>query len=447
MNPEASTLRSRTFFVAVALLLMTASFILTKTARDTLYFSAGGLRSLPLAYAGIAMMGAPIALLTLWVMRLLGSRVARIVSPTLVAFALAGSTFVVEPGAGLSMTLFFMAVPLVFGVLFSMSWLLAAELLRKMPASKLASSYGTIGAASIAGGIVGGTIARAASMSVPPQALFLLAGIVLLVSVAMMGWAQLRFPAEEIIISEEDIANQKDMAKFGALLRTPYARYLLIAAMASAVAGVLIEFQFYFAATVSKKANARFFADLYIFLSLSAFVVQLLVMPKLQKTIGVYRSLLILPLVLVGGVIGLLVHLSVFTGSALRVAEGGLKSSIHRANWEQAYLPLPGASRGSAKLLVDGMGARAGEGVAALFLFGWIRFIAGEDWMSASATSLMVVLLVMLVVWAAAVSRLKAHIRPACSDPKVFRADLPLPDSCVTVATLGPVADPGGAKV
>ena len=64
----------------------------------------------------------------------------------------------------------------------------------------------------------------------------------------------------------------------------------------------------------------------------------------------------------------------------LRLAEGGLKSSIHRVSWEQAYLPLTPGHRGTAKLIIDGAASRIAEGAAALLLFAWMASVAeGAD--------------------------------------------------------------------
>jgi ATP/ADP translocase len=91
---------------------------------------------------------------------------------------------------------------------------------------------------------------------------------------------------------------------------------------------------------------------------------------------------------------------SVLARSVLRVAEGGLKASIHRVNWEQAYLPLRQADRAAAKVLVDGAGARIAEGIAALMLLIWLRFFVGGGSLAGhSAAWLNYALLAAAVLW------------------------------------------------
>ena len=61
----------------------------------------------------------------------------------------------------------------------------------------------------------------------------------------------------------------------------------------------------------------------------------------------------------------------------LRALEGGLRSSVHRVNWEQAYLTIDGPQRAQAKLIIDGMAVRLAEGTVALVLLAWLRLVIG----------------------------------------------------------------------
>lgn len=92
------------------MLLMTAAFMLARTGRDALYFQDGGIQSLPLAYMGVALLALPMA-------------------AVLLSLVLAGVGIVGTPGGSPAMTLFFMLVPVVFGGLFSLAWLLAGEII------------------------------------------------------------------------------------------------------------------------------------------------------------------------------------------------------------------------------------------------------------------------------------------------------------------------------
>lgn len=126
---------------------------------------------------------------------------------------------------------------------------------------------------------------------------------------------------------------------FTTAIRQRYVRLLLAIAALAAICGVLIEFQFYRAASSYAGGAAdrtALFANFYIGLSLTALAIQWFVAPRLQAAIGLTSSLLVLP----GAIVGLLpAVLGLASGTmhaVLRLTEGGLKSSV----------PLLSATRG-----------------------------------------------------------------------------------------------------
>src|SRR5262245_48028586 len=177
---------------------MTAAFMAVKTARDALYFHGDGLHDLPKAYLGITFLSLPLALAMLELMRRLGTRRARWLSTLSAAVALAFFAPFAVPGGGVAMTLFFMSVPLVFGVLFSSAWLLAADLLDQAPRTQLVWSYGRIGGASMLGGVAAGGIAALTSMSAGPQALLALGALLLAASAGVLALGQRRYPMQRL---------------------------------------------------------------------------------------------------------------------------------------------------------------------------------------------------------------------------------------------------------
>ncbi len=110
---------------------------------------------------------------------------------------------------------------------------------------------------------------------------------------------------------------------------------------------MLIEFQFYWAASASgagEREQSRYFANLYLLLNAAALTVQLVVMPRVQRSLGIVGSLMVMPAMLLGGAVLVSLSAGLAARGALRVTEGGLKASIHRANWEQAFLHYSSSS-------------------------------------------------------------------------------------------------------
>lgn len=429
-------LTARTTFVAVAILAMTASFVLIKSGRDALFFLANGIFDLPKAYIGIALLALPMALVTLGIMRTLGPRRARVIVPLVAAMAFAGFFTVVRPGGGLLMTFFFMLVPLVFGVLFSLSWLLAADLLDGAPRDRLVRAYSIIGAASILGGTLGGALAKLFASLMEPRGFLLVGAVLLAISAAVMAAAQRRFPLQMAGTIGLGANPRPSLADFIPLLRQRYSALLLAIGMTGALAGLLIEFQFYIAAATSGntgRENAHFFANVYLVLNGAALVVQLLLLPPLQKRVGLLGGLLVLPLALLGGTSTLLANASIAVRSVLRVMEGGLKSSVHRVSWEQAYLPLSRAQRSLAKLLVDGAGARVAEGLGALIVYVWIQaFMVRRNPSAQDVGWVTYALLLAAALWLWLTRAIRDPLRAAVASADAeseFRLDIPLPDT------------------
>jgi len=189
----------RTFYPSLALFIMTAAFIITKTGRDALYFQqGGGLVDLPKAYLGIACLAGPAAMATMGLMKLCGARGARVIAPISMAALQVIFYFLVRPGGGWEMTLLWILIPLLYGVLLSLVWLLGAELLDLAPRFVLARCYSTLGASSMMGGLAGAAIGRSLAPKLEPEAFFLLGAVGLLGSALVCVWGHARFPAIEV---------------------------------------------------------------------------------------------------------------------------------------------------------------------------------------------------------------------------------------------------------
>lgn len=452
-------LATRTHLMAATMLVVTATFIIAKTGRDALYFANGGILDLPRAYIGIALLSLPVAFGALALMRTIGPRRARVVAPLALAAMLARFAVTAHPAGGAGMTGFFMVVTLAFGALFSMIWLLAADLFQGAPAERLARAYREIGAASILGGVVGGAIARALAPHVEPQQLVLLAAGLLLVAAVGMAAIQGRCapgglrrvqatvrghaaPAEvapEVPLETLPVDGTRmpavaparmKWAGAGHVLRDRYTTRLLVVGMLAAAVGVLIEFQFYLTIAALGRGGrnqAGLFANAYLLLNGLALALQFWVLPWLQRTVGPRGALLVLPGVLLGGGVALLASASVALRAALRVTEGGLKSSIHRTSWEQAFLPFDPGRRPLAKLIVDGGGAHAAEGLTAGVLLLWMRDGTEAAQLARSGVLLAIGVVVCAGLWLRATMGIRADNDAPSSPPDgLFPAMAPL---------------------
>lgn len=387
------------------MLLMTAAFILARTGRDALYFQQDGIQSLPLAYIGVALLSLPMAAVLLFLVRWFGLRRARLAAVAAMTAVLAVAGLAGQPGGGLAMTLFFVLVPVVFGGLFSLSWLLAGEIIGR-DAPDLVSAFSRAGAASILGGLLGAGLARGLAPWLAPRGVLLISAATLAAALLAIVLTHNRFPAIHAAAPAGPIVARP---AFTTALGERYVRLLLAIAALTAFCGVLIEFQFYRAASsyVGGAADRiALFANFYIALGLAGLVLQWFVAARLQAAIGLTSSLLILP----GAIVGLLPAVLGFASgtmhAVLRLTEGGLKSSLHRSSWEQTYLAIGSGCRTEAKLLVDGVGSRLAEGLGAtLLLVGPAAAQGGHG-----SSALMYGLFAASVLWVALTLRARRYL-------------------------------------
>ncbi|MEO8682443.1 MAG: hypothetical protein ABI665_25570, partial [Vicinamibacterales bacterium] len=355
----------------------------------------------------------PMAAGLLSLVRSLGARRARLVATGAMSLVLLVGAVAGTPGGSPAMTFFFMLVPVVFGGLFSLAWLLAGEIIGR-DSPDLASAFSGAGAASILGGLLGAGLARGLAPWVAPRGLLLISAVVLAAAMLAMVLTHRRFsPVEAPVLTGPIVAAPAFTTAFG----QRYVRLLLSIAALTAVCGVLIEFQFYRAAAAYSGADGdrtALFANFYIGLSLAALAIQWFVAPRLQAAIGLTSSLLILP----GAIVGLLpAVLGLASGTmhaVLRLTEGGLKSSVHRSSWEQTYLLIGAGCRTEAKLLVDGVGTRVAEGLCALFLYlGLVGAPAGSG-----SNGLFYALLVASILWVSLTIRARRVLEPGGATPR-----------------------------
>jgi hypothetical protein len=364
----------KTFFPAAALGTLTAAFIIAKTGRDALFFQgAGGLLQLPVVYINIGAATLPLALLFVKAMRIWGARPARIGLLILVAVVLAMAAPFLQPGEGTLLLGVFMFIPASFGLLFASLWLLASDIFEDAEKRTAAHAFSRIGAATLAGGMSGGLVAKGLAFYVDPKWLIFIGALLIAVVAALVLYIHHRFPTN--LLKNKD---KKTLSKSGFLapLANRYAQTLLFISMTGALAGLLIDFQFYAAATAAgmgSKGNAGFFANFYILLNFSSLLLQLFATPKIQDRIGLRGGLMVLPMALIGGATFATAAATALSLSVLRVTEGGLRSSIHRSIWEQAFIAVDSNDRSSVKIAIDGIAARFAEALGAVAILLWLK--------------------------------------------------------------------------
>ena len=441
---EASPHRSQTFLLAFTLGLTTLAFIIAKTGRDALFFQgSGGLLQLPLIYINIAGASLPLALGFVKAMKSWGARPARLGILSIAAGVMAGTAPFLQPGDNTLLLLIFMFIPAIFGLVFASLWLLASDIFETTEKKLAAHAFSKIGAGALAGGMVGGLISKALAAHVDAKWLIFLGAIVIAAMIPLVAHIHNRFPTHVVAKKPGD---EKKKTVFFAPLKNKYSLTLVAIAMTGAFAGLLIDFQFYAAAASSNmggKGNASFFANFYILLNFSSLLLQLFATPKIQDRVGLRGGLMVLPVALTGGAGFVTAAATAFSRSVLRITEGGLRSSVHRSIWEQAFIPVESAERSSVKIAVDGIAARIAEALGAVAILFWLKQIAsgGAIPMPLNTNWLGWATLVTVALWLFITRKMRIEIKKERGEVKAngeFDIDCErFPDQCPCTTELG----------
>jgi ATP/ADP translocase len=434
--------RLRTLLPAFTLGFTTLAFIIAKTGRDALFFQgSGGLLQLPLVYINIGAASLPLALIFVKVMKLWGARPARIGVFLLTAAILAAAAPFLEPGDNPLLLAIFMFIPAIFGLLFASVWLLTTDIFEKTAKREAARAFSRIGAGTLAGGMIGGLIAKGLAPYLDPKWLILLGAVVILGVVSLILQIHRRFPTNIVAKQTSD----KKAGIFTAL-RDKYSLTLLFIAMTGALAGLLIDFQFYAAAAsanMGSKGNTSFFANFYILLNFMSLLLQLFATPTIQDKVGLRGGLMVLPLALIGAASFTTAAATALSRSVLRVTEGGLRSSVHRSIWEQAFLPLDSTERSAVKLAVDGIGARIAEIAGAIAILLWLKQTASKGGLPMPLDTSWIVwfTLATVALWLVITQKLRTQVKEEAGEAKVTPVqDVEcerFPDQCPCTTELG----------
>lgn len=443
MTPRKQTDRA-IVSLALALGFTTLAFIIGKTGRDALFFQgSGGLLQLPVIYINIAGAALPLALLFVKAMKIWGARAARVGILLFAAAVLALAAPFLQPGESTLLLAVFMFIPAIFGIVFASLWLLASDIFENVEKREAARAFSKIGAATLAGGMLGGLIAKGLAPYLHPKWM-IFSGAMMIAAVAVLVRQIHRSFPPNIGTNKGD----EQKSKFGFLvpLSNRYAQTLLFIAMTGALAGLLIDFQFYAAATsanMGSQGNANFFANFYILLNFSSLLLQLFATPTIQDKVGLRGGLMVLPLALIGGATFATAAATALSLSVLRVTEGGLRSSVHRSIWEQAFIPVDAAQRSSVKIAVDGIAARIAEALGALAILIWLKRAApdGKIPMPLDTSWMTWVLLVTVAVWLLITQSLRAQIKKetveSAPTPVIDIDCERFPDQCPCTTELG----------
>jgi AAA family ATP:ADP antiporter len=416
--------RKKAWGAGLILLLMMIGHTTLETARDSLFLSRLPVSQLPWTYGAIALA----ALIAVEVNARLRSRFdhRQLFSLTLLGGAVGCIGFIRLFQLELSWAphAFYVWIAVIATLAIAQFWLLCSEYFTVLQAK---SSFALISAGGLIGAMLGGGIARMTAQYFGELALLVVGAFVFVVT-AFVPRLLSMFRGDPCMVSATPTLAPSDAGK-GGLSRDPrthgYLERILSLTLLSTVGATVVDYLF--KSEVARQVPAadlgNFFGTFNMGLSFVALVLQLFVAPRMMTRGGVGRSLLITPGTLSLAALVALISPGFMAVVLLRGLDGALRFSVHRSSLEVLFLPLSSQTRARWKMVIDVLGQRGGQALAAIAILVCVQFQVEPQLVLLGALGLCVAWLALAAtIETHYVSLFRAKIKAGAIDT---RADVP----------------------
>jgi AAA family ATP:ADP antiporter len=346
--------------------LVITSYYVIKPVRNSLFIERVGADNLPYVYIITALfVGVIISFYSRYADRI--SRQALILG----TFAFLASNLLIfwwllRQGTLLTSGAFYIWAKLYPLLLVSQFFLVANELFTTPQAKRL---FGFIGAGGIIGGIAGSTIAGTfATLVGSSNLLFVSAGILGLCSLLVIVIDRVAEPVRP----RPAPSRERDGVSAWRLLReSDHLRTIAYILGLTIIVSTIVDWQFNKAIELfvpGEDAKTAFFGRFFATLNIASVAIQLLLTSFVLRVFGLGVALLLLPIGLATGSIGIIIHPGLWTSAFAKGAEGSLRYSLDQSTRELLFLPLPAELKYRGKPLIDMVVYRGGTGIAGVIV-------------------------------------------------------------------------------
>ncbi len=347
--------------LTAAFALFMASLYVLKPARDALFLDRFGVRQLPYALLLAALVGGAVAGINARIAR--SVRLRRMILGVflvLMAHLLIFRAILLQKWPW-TIYAFYVWVNLYGLMAASLLWLLANSVFNPREARRL---FGLIGTGSIAGAILGGLFTRQVVGAIGTENLLLVCAGLLGACLLLVRYVR---PGEGVSRREEEAPE----GVLASIARSDLLRLLGVVAGLVAIVTAVADFQYKDVANrafPSKDAKTAFFGEFFACLNAFVFLFQLLLTPRILRTLGVGAALLFLPLSLALGSLSVLFIPGLWGGILVKVGDVGFRHSIHKSATEILFLPVPPGVKQRTKMFIDATVDNLATGLAALLV-------------------------------------------------------------------------------
>lgn len=422
---------------------MMLAHAMLETARDALFLSKVSADRLPWAYLAIALLAVAATRANRWLLARVTLRNALTVSLALGALVTLGFFFARKLDPLVLSFALYVWTGLFATVAVVQFWLLQAAALDVNQAKR---SFAFIGAGGLVGAVLGSGAAGLLLLRFEPSALLLAAAGVLALTALMprVMARPVKSPTGRQRTAHAEIRPGRRGGGMKLVSRDRYLKRLFLMGLLATlvVTGVDYVFKSGLSAAVPPERLGETFALFYGAAGIVALLVQLVLAPRLLRSLGVTRALLVLPLLILIGSVGLVGMIGLLPMLLLKGADSALRHSVHRTSTEILYLPLKSAVRERFKGVAEALGQRGGQAIASILIL--VATACGAT--LAHAAWALVVLSALWVVSVIGlrplyVERFRANLRDASLDTNVQVQDLELDSLEALLAALSSDSD------
>ena len=388
----------RTVLLFTYLFLIITSYVATKSTRDALFLERYSPERLPYADIASALSVAAVMAVYLRASRRVALRLLLV--GTLLLFSAVSLAFWVLSRSGepewMVPVLYIWAG--VFGVLLpTQVWTLANYVVTAREAKRL---FGVIGSGAISGWIVGGLLTRTTATRLGSESLLLMtSGALAVCPVLVLAiWRQRH-------VDEASVADRHDEGRglrdsFDLVRRSTHLRAVAVLIVLSSLVTTIVAWQFRAiakAAIPETDALTAFFGAFNVSAGVLSLITQLFLTSRLLRRFGLGVVLLVVPLALTAGSLGVLMWGSLAAAVVLKGSDHVLRFSIDRSSIELLYLPVPERQMARAKAFIDTVVWRMGDAAGAVLVLAAVVFFG------VTPSQISAVTIVLLMGWLAAV--------------------------------------------
>jgi ATP/ADP translocase len=298
--------------------------------------------------------------------------------------------------------------------------ILARQVLTTRQAKRL---FGLIGCGAIFGWIVGGLVTRAAAGRTGAEPLLLVMGALsALCPMLILGIGRIGQQAPALLHPDDNPSSPGLFRSATLVWSSSHLRTVASLVFLSSVVATIAGLQFRAIASQSIGATDQltaFFGSFSFHAGLLSLGIQILLTSRVLRSFGVGTALVIAPVAIATGSVGVLLWGTLSTAVFLKASDHVLRHSIDRAALELLYVPLSASEALEAKTFIEAVVYRLGDGAGALAV------IFGASILHMSFPCLSVISLALLGAWIAVALRaqhgyldhLLAAVRRSCLIP------------------------------